>query len=73
LFDLENRKERVKMVEGRVVNPLDLRLMPREVVVMTQRLHRASVVGRGNAGKEDVLEKMRVVMNRQPGEELIDP
>lgn len=45
-------------------------MMPREIVLLCQRLPKESVASKTN--EKEVMNQMRTILDRQPGQELID-
>ena len=71
LYDRPTAPHQQRTLAGKVLNPLNTRLMPQEVLLMAQRLPEESLAT--SRTREEVLGRMRGLLELQEGEELVDP
>ena len=58
---MANPPERMKAIKGKVLNPLNAKLMPQEIIVMTQRLPVSSLATERT--KQEILERTRSLLS----------
>jgi hypothetical protein len=63
IYDMKTPEEKIRRVNDKILNPIDWKLMPKEIAILGQRLPKGSVASKSTQDK--VMNNMRRILNRE--------